>query len=533
MSILYFDAFTRFGPKPSMHGMQPWTLDQLVAEMQHCSISGALVSATACLQYDALLENRRLSAKLARYDHLFPLWNVAPHWTDEMPEPAELTRLMVEANVRAVTLCPKNNGWNLFSKTSRPLLQELERTRTLSILDLRTEIDAAGLETLAEQHPALPILMVGVSWGLQCSILPLLRLYKNLHIAFDHFQISNGLEWLTAKGCEDQLVYASNATDMAMGAHRAYVDYADLPETVKTKIASGNLIRLLKGLKPPRASVNREEDSLMAEARAGKPLSTLVLDMHAHILDEGLNGAGRGYVMQDGGPSGQQRLARRMGVKGIGLMSWNGTVGVHADEGNACVRAALDAAPDLFWGLATPDVMHETPDVMRQKLEVLFADRRFLGLKPYVSFGRQYDDPAYEPLWRFGNERGLYALLHANRGDLSEFDALCPKYPNITFVAAHCGASYQAADYAIQKARKHRNFMIEITLTPVCMGVIDYLAAGAGAERVLYGSDQPMRDPRQQMGWVVFSRLPLEAKRQVLGLNAQALLDRVRAGQKM
>ena len=49
-----------------------------------------------------------------------------------------------------------------------------------------------------------------------------------------------------------------------------------------------------------------------------------------------------------------------------------------------------------------------------------------------------------------------------------------------------------AADHAIAKAKKHPNFIAEITLTSVPCGVIDYLVEGCGADRVVYGSDQPM-----------------------------------------
>ena len=73
--------------------------------------------------------------------------------------------------------------------------------------------------------------------------------------------------------------------------------------------------------------------------------------------------------------------------------------------------------------------------------------------------------------------------------------------------------------------------MLEITLTPSWGGIIEYLAAGAGVDRVMYGSDLPMRDPRQQLGWVVYSRLNLEDKKKVLGGNAQRLLEKVQSRQ--
>jgi predicted TIM-barrel fold metal-dependent hydrolase len=318
-----------------------------------------------------------------------------------------------------------------------------------------------------------------------------------------------------------------------MGAHRFYIDYAAIPEAAKAKIAGGNLTRLLKGLAPPREIVNKSEDAIMAEARQGKPLSTLVIDMHAHMLDEGLEGAGNAYTMWHGGPTPVRELARRMGVDHMGIMSWNGTVGVQAEEGNRCVTAALDAHPDFYWGLGTFDVMHCSAEEMRAQMEELYADKRFLGLKPYPSYGIPYSDPRYDAWWRFGNERHLYCGLHpVNWYAAGEFESICPRWPDLTVVAYHCGGDFAIADTAIGLAKKHPNFMMEITLTPVWGGIIEYLAAGAGADRVLYGSDLPMRDPRQQLGWVVYSRLNLEDKKKVLGGNAQRLLQRVRDRQE-
>jgi predicted TIM-barrel fold metal-dependent hydrolase len=51
--------------------------------------------------------------------------------------------------------------------------------------------------------------------------------------------------------------------------------------------------------------------------------------------------------------------------------------------------------------------------------------------------------------------------------------------------------------------------------------------AGAGADRVLSGSDIPFVDPRGQLGRVAFARLPDDALRLVLGANARRLWQRI------
>jgi len=531
MPLTFFDAYTRYGPVQLQHGKHPWSLKHLVDELDHCSISAALVCNTGQIVYDPMFENRRLLDDLAAYDWLHPLWNVYPHYLGSIPEPTKLIKEMRDSNVRAVTIHPTTDNWNPLSRPSEPLMRELEREQVLTIIDQMAELRPEPLEALLQKFPKLPVLIRSVSWDSQNHIIPLLVTYPNLHISFDKFQINYGIERLSELGCDDQMIFSSNAPQMSTGAHRIYVDYAGVSQTVRKKVAAGNLCRLLDIPIPPERE-NKDEDELMAEARRGEPLSAMVLDMHAHILDEGLHTAG-GRGMYKGGPKGTYDLAQRMGVDGIGLMSWNGTVGAHAEDGNRCTTAAVDAYPEFFWGLGTFDTARRSEAELQQQMEELFADKRFIGLKPYTRYGIPYDDPRYDVWWRFGNERKLYALLHPVRGYVpTEFDSVCPRFPDMTVLAAHVGGSYQYADYAIELARKYPNFHAEITYTPVCGGIIDYLVEGCGADRVVYGSDLPMRDPRQQLGWCIFSRLPLDQKKLVIGGNGKRIIDHVRANQR-
>jgi predicted TIM-barrel fold metal-dependent hydrolase len=527
--MIYFDAFTVIGPRAYANSKSPWSLDHLLDELDLCSISGAMVFGSMQTQYDTMLENRRLLRTLAPHDHLFPIWGVLPSVAGDFPEPRDLLKEMADHDVRAVSMFPKGASWSLFSDWNQPLLQSLSDAAIPVIFRCPDQLSLEDADRLAKAWPALPIILTGPTWGTSRSVFPLLVNRPNVHLTFTHFQVYQGLELLVESGCGNQLLFASNAPEMSAGAHRTYVDYANLPVPAKEAIAGGNLSRLLKGLKPPRERRNPREDELMAAARQGLPMPCLTLDMHAHIQDEGAHNVGTGSLFLDGGPQGMARMAKRMGVQGIGVMSWNGTVGTDAANGNDCVRAAMDACPDLFWGLATFDTPHLDRATLRRQLEETYADRRFLGLKPYPSFGIPYDDPRYDVWWEFGNEQGLYVGFHPtlwyqNR----EFIKVAERFPNLTIMAYHAGGSYESADAVIEAGRKFKNIMAEPTLTPVCGRIIEHLVEGLGEDRVCYGSDQPMRDPRQQLGWVVYTRLPLDVKKKILGLNAKRLLDGIR-----
>ena len=54
--------------------------------------------------------------------------------------------------------------------------------------------------------------------------------------------------------------------------------------------------------------------------------------------------------------------------------------------------------------------------------------------------------------------------------------------------------------------------------------MIEQLVNEAGADRVLFGSDTPLMDPRPQIGKIITADISDEAKRLILGGNARRLL---------
>ena len=80
---------------------------------------------------------------------------------------------------------------------------------------------------------------------------------------------------------------------------------------------------------------------------------------------------------------------------------------------------------------------------------------------------------------------------------------LIPRYPDMWFILAHTGGSFGAARDGIEVAKKFPNVSLEITLTSVTYRVIEFMVSHVGADRVLFGTDQPMRDPipRNSDGW--------------------------------
>ncbi|MCY3761310.1 MAG: amidohydrolase family protein, partial [Gemmatimonadetes bacterium] len=77
---------------------------------------------------------------------------------------------------------------------------------------------------------------------------------------------------------------------------------------------------------------------------------------------------------------------------------------------------------------------------------------------------------------------------------------------------------------AIAAARANANYYLETCSTFRQPGVVERLVAEAGADRVIFGSDTPLMDPRPQLGKIVTADIDAAAKRLILGGNARRLL---------
>lgn len=522
---LFFDALARIGARGAKHSQLPWRLEQLVDEMAHCSISAALVWSYQSVRYDAMFGNRELSVRLADHENLFAGWNVMPHGTGEFPDLEELLCEIRERNIRACAIHPRMNAWDPLGDHARPLFSGLANHRIPCFLH-RTEMDSwRQLDQFLEQNRELALVVSGVGWGEQRYLIPLLRKYPNLHVTLEQAQFNRGLDDFCAWELGPQVLFGTNAPAMSVGAHRCYVDYANISSEQKDAIAGGNALRLLGFERAPALRSNPDDDEFMEAARAGRPMPGGIIDMHMHILHEGLNGGGWHFRMSGGGPSQTFQQIQRLGTLGGGFMSWNGTVGGDSMAGNQCVSDALDVAPRGYWGLATFDPCHYSATELGTMIPAFYdADPRFIGMKPYFVYGVEYHHHSYDSWWRYGNAHALYAGLHRIRNDYQEVLSLAKRYPNVRWVAYHCGADYEAADGVIECIKRFPNVYAEITFTSVTAGIIDYLVEHAGADRVLYGSDLPMRDPAPQLGWIVFSRLTVAEKRRLLRDNGLAVI---------
>lgn len=194
-------------------------------------------------------------------------------------------------------------------------------------------------------------------------------------------------------------------------------------------------------------------------------------------------------------------------------------------QGNDRTAAFVARHPERFIGFAYISPLQ--PERMHPELERA-VDR--LGMRaikiyaPYTPF--EYDHPVWDPVYRFAHERSLAILAHTGvDAEPRHLEQAAARFPGANFVAGHSGNEEPYRRQAIEACHRCPNFFLETCSTYRTPGVIEDLVARAGADRVLYGSDLPLMDPRSQLGKIVTAAIDDRAKKLILGENACRLLQ--------
>lgn len=529
--LIYVDCFAAIGRRAGKDPAAPWTTDHLLAEMQRCDIRSALVFAHQARETHPEVGNPIVSEICAAQPRLLPCWIGMPHHTGEVPPPAKLLQQMEASHVRALKLYPRTFWHAVDEATLGELLGALQEAGVLLIVDRgeygpAVQIDWAELDWLCAAYPRLPVLLHSVRWEATRRLVPLMRRHANLHLEFSNYQGNRMLEFWCREIGHERLLFGSEALEKSIGAARAYIDYADLTEAQKRAIAGGNLQRLLGIGAAPAYDNPAPADAIVMRARAGQPVDDMVvIDGHAHIVQKGGRGAER-VAMSQADAEGVVTRNRKLGVQHTLVSAWTAIWGDYR-LGNEDTITAMADFPGEILGYAVLDPNYVTD--WGAELAYCYQQHRFIGIKPYwPRMGRPYNDPLFEPWWRFGNQHNLIALMHPSDNFIREMEDLAGRFPDISFLLAHSGWTWKVARDHVALAKRFSNCFLEITFTSVTNGTIEYMVGEVGSERVVYGSDAPMRDPYPQFGWVVYADISEDDKRNIIGRNMEKLIARVR-----
>ena len=527
---LYFDCNASFGPYLRKPKEARWSKAHLIEDLDLAGIAGALVYHRLAEAYDPMLANLKLIEEIeSDRNRLFPCWVAMPSVSGEFPSVGEFTGLMETHDVRAVRLHPEHDGVPIQERVWGELRDALLGRDILCVLPAPAYGgDLTSVDRLLSIFRENKTLLVNHVWGQWKHVVLLMDAYPNLHIEFSQFQANRAIEYFTQRYGAERCLIGTGLPEKAPGAARGFLDFTLTSEAQARLVAGENLRRLLGGQGPTRVpDPGPWHDAITEAARSGQPIPCPVLDAHCHILHDGGAVTGRERVALGGDADGMIELTRRTGIDKTAIMSWAGPLSMDSDLGNEVVGKAVARYPDEFIGLVTINPEYDDEEKIEAVIQKYHVELGFPGLKTFAACQAiDYDDPLFDRWFQFGNDHHLYLVLDS-RGDAGADRCvrnLAERYPHLGLHLDHCGRGWAYARWVVSVMADYDNVWGQLNYTLVTNGVIEYLVEQVGAERLLFGTDAPMRDPRPQAGWLMFTRLSEEDKRKIFGGNFAGIL---------
>lgn len=241
-----------------------------------------------------------------------------------------------------------------------------------------------------------------------------------------------------------------------------------------------------------------------------------VIDFHGHV----------GRHDRGGWIDDPAIMLHAMDMAGIDLSCLFNIFHPEGTTGNDLTARFVARHPDRFVGFAY--VCPTMPEGMVAELVRAIDQLNFVAIKLYPPYTPwPFNKPQWFPIYEFADERGLTIIFHtgiepqAHPRFLADIAA---RFPRANFVAGHSGNIAEMRTAAIAAAQAHPNIFLETCSSFRTPGVIEQLVNEAGADRILFGSDIPLMDPRSQLGKIITANISDDAKCQVLGGNARRLL---------
>jgi len=250
----------------------------------------------------------------------------------------------------------------------------------------------------------------------------------------------------------------------------------------------------------------------------------MIIDAHCHL------GVSPQFFTPDTSVATMLRLMDRLGIEraiaapmpslfGQAELGWREGLQAYRESGG---RILLYAVFDPL----TPTSL----DFVRRSLDEPAA----VGIKIHPSLAQcPADDDRWRPVWELATARHVPILTHSwcisdynpvqRYSQPALFARFVREFPHVSLILGHSGGRYEGHLAAAALARQHANVYLDLSGDCYGLGLIEYLVAEAGADRILFGSDLTWIDPRTQLGMVLDAEISSSDKACILRENALRL----------
>lgn len=177
-------------------------------------------------------------------------------------------------------------------------------------------------------------------------------------------------------------------------------------------------------------------------------------------------------------------------------------------------------------GFYVPGI-HIHPDYIDESINEL-KKYNTLGVKligelvPYYNGWDKYYSKNLCEIYSIIEELNMVVSVHTQEEE--SIEKAVKEFKNITFVAAH---PRDKADYTghIERAKKYDNYYIDLSGTGLFRyGMLENMVNEIGSEKILFGTDFPICNPKMYVEAVDFENISDDSKENIYYKNAERLL---------
>jgi hypothetical protein len=196
-------------------------------------------------------------------------------------------------------------------------------------------------------------------------------------------------------------------------------------------------------------------------------------------------------------------------------------------QSNDLAMRIVAAHPGFYSGFCYLNPAHE-PRCVLDEIERCVVDGNLSGIKLWVAV--RATDTRLDPLMQRAAELEIPVLHHAwykadgqagNESTAAEVADLARRHPKVPIIMAHLGGVRWRG---VLDIKPYSNVLVDTSGSQPVAGLVEYAVAQLGAERVVFGSDWPLRNYAVQKARVSGAQISERAKACILGENAARLL---------
>lgn len=255
----------------------------------------------------------------------------------------------------------------------------------------------------------------------------------------------------------------------------------------------------------------------------GLPIDDIeIIDFHAHLGP---------YFNMHIPMSGPEDMIWTMDRCGIDKTIVSPTPGLCSDLefGNDLMLEAIMSHRGRLYGACT--VNGNFPELSVEELERCFgADRDVVLVKlhPFLN-GCRMNDRRMKGIYDFASARKLFIIVHTwvdndPYGNVDLFASVAKDYPDIKWLMGHSGGPY-GSNRAVEIAHELPNVFLDLTMSMIPARQIEFFIGEVGADRIIFGTDNPFIDPRPQIGRLCLAGITQEDRVKIMGGNARKHID--------